>query len=195
VFETPVDQDAGPAWLRRIVDSLKARERLLLAIGAIAQLVVLAGMIAVRGIPYFTGETVLLQVVPIDPRDMFRGDYVILGYEFSRLPPGGIEKLAPVGSREASAKIKDQIVYVSLVPQPDGIHYRSGGFSLTPPPSGKFLRGKIVGWNRIEFGIENFFVQEGTGHKYEDAIRSRHLWAEVAVTTDGRAVVKGLRIE
>ena len=31
-----------------------------------------------------TGETILLRVVPVDPRDLFRGDYVILSYEISR---------------------------------------------------------------------------------------------------------------
>jgi uncharacterized membrane-anchored protein len=45
------------------------------------------------------------------------------------------------------------------------------------------------------FGIENYYVQEGTGHKYEDAIRSHHLWAEVTVAANGEAAIKGLRIE
>ena len=44
-------------------------------------------MIALRAIPLLTGQTVLVKVVPVDPRELFRGDYVQLSYDFSRVPP------------------------------------------------------------------------------------------------------------
>jgi uncharacterized membrane-anchored protein len=47
----------------------------------------------------------------------------------------------------------------------------------------------------MEFGIESYFVEEGTGRRYEQAIRDRHLSAELAVTSGGQAALKGLRIE
>ncbi len=86
MLETSLDRHAAPGRLGHVVDWFKARERPWLVIGASAQLVVLIGMIVLRSIPYFGGQTVLLQVQPVDPRDMFRGDYVVLSYEFSRLP-------------------------------------------------------------------------------------------------------------
>jgi uncharacterized membrane-anchored protein len=58
------------------------------------QLVILVGMIAVRAIPLVTGQIVLVKVQPVDPRDLFRGDYVILSYDFSRISPEGIEGLS-----------------------------------------------------------------------------------------------------
>ena len=128
-------------------------------------------------------------------RDLFRGDYVILSYRFSRIPPGGIPGLNPSYDRADMAAQQNQPVYVSLVPEADGIHYKTGQISLNRPQSGKFIRGKVVDWNRLEFGIEKYFLQEGTGHDYEEAVRSRRLWAEVAVAPDGTAALKGLRIE
>ena len=54
------------------------------------QIAVLLGMIVMCSVPHLTGQTVLLEVVPVDPRDFFQGEYVILSYEFSRVPAGGI---------------------------------------------------------------------------------------------------------
>ena len=53
-------------------------------VAAFFQIAVLLGMIFLNAAPLFLGKTILVRVVPMDPRDMFRGDYVILGYEFSR---------------------------------------------------------------------------------------------------------------
>lgn len=192
--DTLTEVAAAPTWLDRTVERVKGRERPLLALGVSFQMLVLVGMIVLRLMPHLTGETLLIRVAPVDPRDLFRGDYVILSYEFSRIPAGGIPGLTPDYSRRGSDR-QGQTVYVSLVPEEDGIHYRPGEYSLTPPASGKYLRGTIRGWNQLEFGIESYFVQEGIGHKYEDAIRSRSLSAEVVVAPNGQAALKRLRIE
>src|SRR5215210_1183022 len=73
---------------------LQGRERKVLVLTAAAQIMILLGMIALRAIPLVTGQTVLVRVEPVDPRDLFRGDYVILSYEFSRVPREGIEGLS-----------------------------------------------------------------------------------------------------
>ena len=61
--------------------------RIFLFAGVGLQLVVLIGMIVFKAMPLWTGEPILLRVVPVDPRDMFRGDYVAISYDFSRIPP------------------------------------------------------------------------------------------------------------
>jgi uncharacterized membrane-anchored protein len=49
------------------------------------------------------------------------------------------------------------------------------------PMSGTYLQGRW-GWrNRIECGIEAYYVQEGEGRRLENAIRGGKLTAEVAV--------------
>ncbi len=58
-----------------------------------------------------------------------------------------------------------------------------------------FIRGKINERGQVECGIEAYFVQEGKGKEYEEAIRSRRLAAVVAITPDGQAALKRLQIE
>jgi len=178
---------AGVAWLDRGLEWIKNRERAILIVGVGFQLVVLIAMIVTPFTTLITGDTILLRVVPVDPRDLFRGDYVILSYEFSRVPPQGIPGLQ-------SADHHGQTVYVAIVPEEDGKHWRASQFSLHKPSTGKFLRGQITGWNRIEFGIESYFVQEGEGLRYERAVRSHDLSAEVALDRNGKAVLKRLVI-
>jgi uncharacterized membrane-anchored protein len=157
------------------------------------QLVVLIGMIAFRSAPLLTGEIVQLRVVPVDPRDMFRGDYVALAYDFSRIPPDGIPELGKP-SYDRHDSWQGTTVYISLAPEEDQKHWKMRQISTKPPTGGLFLRGTIHGWNQIECGIESFYVQEGQGRKYEEAVRSGHLSAEVAVAADGRATLRKLII-
>ena len=138
-------------------------------------------MILGRTVPYAGAQTALLKVEPVDPRDLLRGDYVTLGYAISRTPPGNYQA--------------GQAVYVTLVPESNGRHYHAGEFLHGPPASGLFIRGTAQGNGRAAYGIESYYVQEGTGHDYEHAVRSRRLWAEVALARDGNAALRGLVIE
>lgn len=197
---------AGPAkwhaperWLGRLDPALawfRARERWVFLAAVVLQILVLTGMIAGKAISQRSGDLILLRVVPVDPRDLFRGDYVILGYEISRIPPRGIDGL-PVPRRwDDAPDWQGRTVYVSLVPEGDGQHYGGGAVSTVPPPPGvRFIAGTVVDPSRITFGIESYFVQEGKGKKYEDAIRNHQLSAEVSLTSRGHAQLRGLRIE
>jgi uncharacterized membrane-anchored protein len=188
----PTNPFAPATGTDRAIAWQKTREFRILLVGAAIQILVLVAMIVRGATPLAFGDVVLLRVVPVDPRDLFRGDYVVLGYDFSRAP-GGIDGLP--GSIHRHDERQGRTVYVSLVPEPDGRHWRSGKISVSRPASGKYLRGTIDGWGRIQCGIESFYVQEGTGHKYEAAVRNGTLAAEVAVTSSGQATLKGLKIE
>jgi uncharacterized membrane-anchored protein len=179
--------------MRDVLGWLKARERKVLLITAAAQLVILVGMIALRALPLITGQTVLVRVVPVDPRDLFRGDYVILSYDFSRVSPEGMEGLAE--KDRYTRKWEGRTVYVPLVPDSDGVHLRAGKTTVVKPATGPFLRGQMQRYGSVQFGIESYFVQEGTGRRYEQAIQSRKLSAELAVTSSGQAALRGLRID
>jgi uncharacterized membrane-anchored protein len=153
-------------------------------------------MIAGNSIPNRGAGVVLLRVVPVDPRDLFRGDYVILGYDITRVPPDGVAGLPHPMVQSNALEWKGRTVYVTLEPEGDGQHYRGGPVGATPPsPGTKFIQGTLVDTWRISFGIESFFVQEGKGKQYEDAIREHRLWAEVALSPSGKAALRGLRIE
>jgi uncharacterized membrane-anchored protein len=156
-------------------------ERLAIAAAVLFQVLVLVVMILGQTVPYVGARTVLLHVEPVDPRDLFRGDYVTLSYAITRTPSG---KYQP-----------GQSIYVRLDPDADGRHYHPGEFLLEPPASGVFIRGKAEAYGRATYGIESYYVQEGTGHDYENAARNRRLWAEVALDRHGNPALRGLVIE
>ena len=173
---------------------LQARERTALKFTVVAQLAILVAMIGLRAIPLVTGQTVLVRVQPVDPRDLFRGDYVILSYDFSRASRDSVQGLSERDVWD-SRKTEGRPVYVTLVPDSDRVHWRAGKYTLAQPDGGLFLKGQMGRYGSLQFGIESFFVQEGSGHMYERAIREHKLSAELAVTSSGQAALRGLRIE
>ena len=196
--ESAVATDASV--LRRMAAWVGHRFAILTA-GAALQIGALAAMIVLHAVPFVFGERILLHVRPVDPRDMFRGDFVILSYDFSSVPDGGIEG-APrtadphVAHRYFDEELIDRAIYVELSPEPDGKHYRAGKISLDRPVQGKFIRGKYAGdssVNRLQFGIEAFYVQEGKGLALEQARNKGQLSAEIALTRWGQAKLCGLK--
>lgn len=187
--------DSLPARLDRIAARIKAHQKGLLALAGVAQLLFLVAMAFPHASTVLTGETIFLRVVPVDPRDLFRGDYVILGYEISRVPPGGIDDMPGNRMNANDDRWQGRTVYVGLEPEEDGLHYRGTEVHFTPPPSGKFIKGTLDGSFRITFGIESYYVQEGRGRAYEDAVREHKLSAVVALGPDGSAQLRGLSIE
>jgi uncharacterized membrane-anchored protein len=178
-------------------DYLKARQKLILFAGIALQTIVLVAMVVMHGLPYVVGERILLKVVPVDPRDMFRGDFVVLNYEISRLPPEGIPGIQPYHfwwsrrfDQNQAAEIQDRTVYVTVEPEADGRHWHAVKFSTDRPASGKYLRGTYSARNfgsPLQFGIEAYFVEEGQGKELESLRNSKHLSAEIAVAPWGQA--------
>lgn len=177
----------GVSWIEDLLDWLQRNARAVLIAGVALQLAVLVAMIVMPTNTLLTGEKVLLRVVPVDPRDLFRGDYVILGYEFSTIPP---DVLPGLGNDNNNP----QTVFVLLEPEEDGRHWRAAGYSLERP-SGVYLEGETTTWRRLNFGIESFYVQEGRGLEYEQAVRDQKLAAEAVVDADGKAVLTQLIVE
>ncbi len=134
------------------------------------------------------GEEIVLKTVPVDPRDILRGDYVVLRYEISTARRGGAD--APYYFRP------NQVVYVAL--EDEGGEWRVAGAGFEPPGEGLYLRGRIRSATpdqlQIDYGIESFFVPEGEGKKYEEARNRDRLWAVVSVSPHGNAYLKRLEI-
>ena len=72
----------------------------------IMQVLVLAYMAGEREYILKTGTMIHLRTAPIDPRDIFRGDYVRLNYEISRI---AIDKLKGAGNLQEIKKGRDQL--------------------------------------------------------------------------------------
>jgi uncharacterized membrane-anchored protein len=107
--------------------------RLKFAVMILLQVLILVGIIGFREYRVATGERILLQSSPVDPRDLFRGDYVTLAYDLSTidLDRAGIRGIVRRNDR----------IWTVLQKDDDGT-YRMASASPTAPPGGKFLRGR-----------------------------------------------------
>jgi uncharacterized membrane-anchored protein len=143
-----------------------------------------------------TGREITLDVIPLDPRSLFRGDYVILSYLISRVPTNLLQGSAP----ERNAP-----VYVRLAK--DGEVWRAAAVTAAYPdnvPAGEIvLKAKQryhswpvsngrTGQTMLTYGIESYFVPEGKGRALEKLVREKKLSAVIAVGKDGVAAIKGL---
>lgn len=141
-----------------------------------------------------TGNMILLETEPVDPRDMLRGDYVILNYKISNID------LSRVTS-ELNSYFPGQHVNINLEPvgklwQPKAIWTKS------VPSGGVNIKGKIKSsqgpYLRLEYGIESYFVPEGKGSRIEDYLRRNSkgkVTVEVAVDNSGRAMINRVLID
>ncbi|MDG3007443.1 GDYXXLXY domain-containing protein [Paludisphaera mucosa] len=181
---------------RRALGPFAGRESALLIAAAAFQLAVLGWMIAGTLWTFRETRTVYVKVAPVDPRDLFRGEYVTLSYDFSRVPPGGVEGLPGPYTYDNESAWRNHPVFVPLTAEPDGKHYRSGPPRSTPPEGDvPYLQGTLDDESQIAFGVESFYVQEGRGAEYEAAARDHKLWAEIGLTAQGQGILKGLAIE
>jgi uncharacterized membrane-anchored protein len=132
-----------------------------------------------------TGTSIKLEIVPIDPRSMLQGDYVTLSYSISTPPESVAAELEP---RQSMSKIK-----VVLSPDERGVYvfnrfYKSGE---TLADNEIVINGQPSGWRLIYYGIETYFVPEGTGMDVESNAR----FAYIRVSANGDALLERLTKE
>jgi uncharacterized membrane-anchored protein len=145
--------------------------------------------------PLWTGEEVRLEIVPVDPRSMFRGNYARLAYTVASVDSKLFE-----GSEEMLRK--GEVVYV-FVEEGEGEVWHATRVQLEEPLSGLFLRGRLSQtWQgteqplRVRYGIEAWFAPKAKALEIEEAARSRpgdeRAYAVIAVSGSGRAALARL---
>lgn len=154
-----------------------------------AQLAVLVNMVVLANLPLWRGQEIRLATVPIDPRSLFRGDYVVLGYEISNIPKRGFAD--PDNLRHGEP------VYVRLWEDKTGVH-RYFGAGLEVPREGPFLRGRLQ-YPRVHdetfavrYGLEALFAAPATAKALEQQVREGEMVSIVMVDADGKGALKNL---
>lgn len=193
-LDAPVDPRHAPAFAalrRQLNQSPYKRKRLFFILAVSCQLLILTGLASVKAYTLAAGTTVTLRTVPVDPRDIFRGDYVALNFEISS-----------VQSRQ-DFKTGEEVYVILRKGNPywaaEEIRSKPGQLR----PSEVAIKAKIdyVDWRdksndshtyRIHYGVEQAFVPEGTGRKLET---EKHLSVQVAVDQFGNSVLKNVRPE
>ncbi|MBL0934039.1 MAG: GDYXXLXY domain-containing protein [Rhizobiaceae bacterium] len=164
---------------------------------AAVQIGFLGSMILGRAGILREGTEIRLAVEPVDPRDLLRGDYVVLGYPISRIDRS---LLAETGDRD----LKGRWLYVRLSRDDDGSFAPVAAALDEPPVENRLdneidLRGVVVrepgsGETAVQvaYGIERYYVPEGEGRAIEDAMRQDRFEIVAAVDEDGSAQIKAL---
>ena len=152
------------------------------------------------------GTEIRLRSVPVDPRDLFRGDYVVLSY-----PINTVETGAP----GQPGFQRGEQVYVSLGRDEQGFA-KATGVSRDWPKAGDgivVIAGRVTATSacatnadgafdcsgqrnrlRIAYGLESYFVAQGEGKAIETTDKAR-IEVVAAVSSSGDAAIKRLLID
>jgi uncharacterized membrane-anchored protein len=162
----------------------------LFLLAVVLQVGILVGVPARKAVVRWTGRTIYLPIRPVDPYSMLSGYYASLGYEISNPWTDG-EKIAEFR--------KGTDVYVVLEPGSDNL-WHPARYSWDRPPDSVssnqvLLKGKHTGWQRIEYGIEEFYLPETRRGELDKLLRDRTIvpFAEVKVDRNGNAALVSLR--
>ena len=171
-------------------------------------LLIFSGFILYKEYTLRTGTEVILKTEPVDPRDLFRGDYVTLNYEISTLD------LEEIQAEDLYFDYNDRIYLALALENGYGVPKK---IYRNPPDDELYIKGTvkelIYDWEedkdgiiteephikelRVEYGIESYFVAEGRGIEIENQQWSGKEGVDVKVIVDkyGNAVIKSLLID
>ncbi len=157
------------------------------------QFLILSSVIGFKQYTVLTGETVVLKVQPIDPRSLFRGDYVSLMYDVSVLDTAAL----------AGDDYPSDTVWVELAKGDDGYWHAAAVYDSRRRVSdghvllkGKAEPARFGGGERsirVAYGIEEVFVPEGSGRAVETT--RQDIGVEVKVDRFGNAVARRILID
>jgi uncharacterized membrane-anchored protein len=195
----------------RTLDGLIARAPLLAraALAVIVTAGLLLWMVIDRAGILRSGTTVRLQTQPVDPRDLFRGDYVILTYRISFIAPdlvrGGAtfrrgdrvwveldapaDRPATVAAAHASrpAAAPGRLLLAGVVDNPSACLPTDNANTFRCGPD----RPPGI---RVRYGLESYFVPEGEGRAIETLPSSR-VEVVASVASDGRSAIRALLVD
>jgi uncharacterized membrane-anchored protein len=167
---------------------------------------ILSGMIVGHAWPLWAGRVVTMKVVPVDPRDLFRGEYVHLQTAATQLyrqggtmPQGSSWSYVQPLDRVFEESRRGSILYVQLAPSASG-DYVPVSVSLKPQAGSLNLRGRTKypsgTYLSLDYGLDSFYMQEGKSRRVEEAIRQRrNVQMQVAIASSGQARIKTLLID
>ena len=164
---------------------MKVRPRLVFLGIVLLQLLILLGFIGVNEATLAFGKSVVLQTVPVDPRDLFRGDFVMLRYKISTLSDiPGLWRVKEGDKAYVHVEQRGDVweaIEVSKAYREEWDVFISGKVT--------HARAKRI---EVQYGIESYFVPEGKGRDIE---RARDIKVRVSVNRWGKATIEGLIVD
>jgi uncharacterized membrane-anchored protein len=185
--------------------------------GGVVCLMILGGMIVGHAWPLWRGQDIVLAVRPVDPRDPFRGEFVRLwtpanlieitsdgranGSNRVAVRPGADWVPLPDDHSVRRREIGGRLVYLQLERDAASGEHRPVSITRAPQSGAANLRGRVL-WAesanelRLDFGLDAYYMQEGTALPVEQAIANgRRVQMVVAVSASGRARLRTLLVD
>jgi uncharacterized membrane-anchored protein len=188
---------------------MPTRKNIILVIIAF-QILIVAGMFVKAYYPIFMGKEVKLAAYGQDPRDLFRGNYSEIRYDFSSF---SIDSVKFHGDTSKTFKYGDWL-YAELQAQPNG-YYKAVAFWENLPEDGKiYLRVTPTnelkwtpshqkdyywaGYANFKAGIESFFANPDKATEIDKLMNRRDSlqgFAKVMIAPNGVGRIKELDFE
>ncbi len=152
-------------------------------------IIILGSFISYKQYTLSSGTEIILKTVPVDPKDLFRGDYITLSYEISTIDLTLYQDI--------STLIPNTSIYVIFDKDEYG-YSKVKNLSISRPESGIFIKGdvksKTGNFIRVIYGIESYFIPEGKGRDIENK-RGQGIDAKIMVDKFGNAVLKKILLD
>ncbi len=155
-------------------------------------------MLVARASLLANGAEIRLPVIPVDPRDFLRGDYVILSYPMSTLKPADLAGDDDFGWGDP--------VYVELAQH--GETWEPVALHRAKPENATSILGTVTNLSRpancaepacailsADYNLEKFFVPEGEGRALETLRNDQRVEIDAVLSESGRAMLKRLRVD
>ncbi|MBM6617128.1 GDYXXLXY domain-containing protein [Bacillus suaedaesalsae] len=124
------------------------------------------------------GQEIRLKTIPIDPRDLFYGDYVTLQYEISNVPKKLwlSEELPDYGDRVYVLVDKGETYHKVVAASLEKLEVGEGEVLL----SGRYLYEVDTSALFVEYGIEQYYIPENTGKEIENSSGNVEVYVKIA---------------
>ena len=170
-----------------------------LIVAVIFQILLIGIMLGYALMPLYFGQEVRVRVSLYDPRDLFRGNYVDLNYDFSNFYSRNFDENDKDDRYidKYDERVRDGArVYAVLKPDVNGT-YGFAKFSISKPDNGVFLAGRYDGYSLVKYGIAHFYMSPDSAANTEDEMREEDIdaYAILMVMDNGKARLKDLIIQ
>ena len=163
------------------------------------------------------GTDIILETMPIDPDDLFRGEYISLNYTISDIDKNDLSKDLVDYFDPGSDDYYSIKVYTILEKGNDG-YYKVKQVTKEKPDNDIYLKGTLSKYKEyeeyieneetmakdyvdkfkyvyyIDYNIDKYFIPENTGKDFEKASEKGNLLATIK-TFKGNALLKEVKIK
>ncbi len=126
-----------------------------------------------------SAQEIIVKLAPRDPRSLLQGDYVILTYDITRATQKAIKGKHMKKFRVVLTPENNIYKFKEVITSTQNYALKQGDV---------LMNGKVQKRYRVVFGIENYFVEEGTGRDVERSAK----YARVKIISKGDAFITEL---